>query len=1525
MDKAKREKKPSYSKKEAKKTGHQGYQRDFQHRDSSHQGTGYNGQRGRGGDRGGRGRGRGQGGHRGGRGAQGATNFMTPQRPMERIRRVREEDIHEAAKIRKDLLKNIATFKLRMSNYNFGPFLNGLLNLLPPQMLNANVPQEVRKYRSYLSRFQKLASSKNGLDPTRQSSLTGFMAWVEWASFEAAKHQTHAQKEAENAVMKPSPHELARAQGNIAKEREHMRALLAMTVQRHNYARRKEGLHALLNHLKTQLADVQAPCRDLEALQAVTHHSVPYALARLVLGMASENVSHAVLGCYTLERVFCTYGDVLTPSLLMSILEKEMTLSIRMRAVKSHAARQSMTNPEDDELENPEAIDDPTKGERNQRVMSILLSLAALIAAKAKCETNGKTKIELSATIAKQVAEALCFCYIEHKGLRILSGNLLLQLLNDDPKRILSSMAVREWIGLAFFKFNRIDYLRPEGVQMLVTLCGLKSQQEDDEDAEKEPFKLPEIPGMPQKWTEEDPLEPSMLEHLASALFRKENVTNCHPMIHPVWQQLTDLLEHRCQAGESVGAHVANFVHNVVVPYRRVIVSIPRQILFTRIAQRLGRMGLAAVDADDRADVLTQTGTVGFAKGLTHVGKATPPAELWGMPHSQLRQKVQGLIGQLNGQSSVDIKKRENPSIVTWMLRELRACLSVHVYRGTDTSYVDHFQQTMLELGFGKSVDGMKAAGSNFNANKAIFMFAESLISSLRASSDNALSASYDSKNKVPAQPMRNLSEIEWAETYLALEAERKTRFYTAVAQDENEGDASGNSFFKARSMVLTALRMPESKRSILFYEDRVMPTLLLLLFFILSVDDPGNDAARNAAESLVPDLCGFYTSGTLATIEVLVDVLMGLSVRPTCPLQVLPLSGFVRKAASVILCRFGRFIQNIEAIDMIVSPLVEGYGVDVRAEQRSDAKKRGKKGKTEIPDEDDAAVAKDDNASATDVEDLESATDVDTEEDGESDDDSETDQDAAEEVEEENEMENSDEEGDAEDLWDEMPKPKKVGVEDMIEDGEQVADPAYLSSLQHMLNAFGGGHVTHKYPPSADEEDKSEVLRSITLAARVGSHLRTPLMIRILQVLLGVMRENVKTAEDSVFMACNAAVQALMRTKHRYFGSFLPADCNTLTMLLADIQTYCRKMELAILQRVNGTKEERTEKAQQNSRIKHRLGALKRLSLTTMHFLCYLAYKNHASEEVRETLTEYYRSIYCDRGWKRRLHMPQVSRDMFHFRHGFAFACLEGCAAKVRQAWPIDGPTRALAFMGMCEYISSFIPRFKGLPDDAREHAAKTIRDFMQQYTLEEICEVKKTMLYDYFLTLSQVLRYNRKIGVDEKWAKATVAKVTDDDKIEITGATARLVAKCEEELQLTPRIVNTKIATPRVVLQKQHEATGRKVIKKKRAEGEKKRQRITADILGERNAEPTMAMRREKQRSRAEIKKTDRARRAELRRSQWDAMTKEEQSERRKKLAVMKQDRMAADKKRKTHMRIQQKRSFERWKSEKLHGSEE
>ncbi|MDO6739519.1 hypothetical protein, partial [Wenyingzhuangia sp. 2_MG-2023] len=59
---------------------------------------------------------------------------------------------------------------------------------------------------------------------------------------------------------------------------------------------------------------------------------------------------------------------------------------------------------------------------------------------------------------------------IEHKGTRLLSANLLFRVLARAPADTLEDRATRRWIAFTFFAVPELQYLRPEGVQLLLLL-----------------------------------------------------------------------------------------------------------------------------------------------------------------------------------------------------------------------------------------------------------------------------------------------------------------------------------------------------------------------------------------------------------------------------------------------------------------------------------------------------------------------------------------------------------------------------------------------------------------------------------------------------------------------------------------------------------------------------------------------------------------------------------------------------------------------------------------------------------------------------------------------------------------------------------------------------------------------------------------------------------------------------------------------------------------------------------------------
>lgn len=435
-----------------------------------------------------------------------------------------EFDVHLASKISQEFTTDINTFKGRLINFNFQS-LDDLFQYVSPQFIHQHLPKDIVSYRTYFSRFTKGSANE----------VIAFTKWMEWAYYEHNKghgfdksnqkkkdpasavgtmpqDDIDAQAEKENAAAEdnadaPSRPLRTRDQLRIqAEERTHMRALLQMCV-RHNSHKRKEGQRALVNHLKTHVEELDK-VRTFSELREAAHHSVSYSLSRLLLNMAVDDAAAMILNTHVLHQILTETS--LHPRVILTLIVEELALEARMKAMDMRLkhSKNGVVNIPENELDpdfDPDEINDPTKGERNQRVAAGLFAAVAIVA-------SGRP---LAASDLRRLLQLLSFCYIEHKGTRVLSANTMFLLMRRYGLDMLEDPEAFKWVNFAFFRFPKVEYFRPEAIQLLVILMnagGLSAIQE------------PHITAIMDK----DPLDPKILEQLVNGLFRKEQVTACH-------------------------------------------------------------------------------------------------------------------------------------------------------------------------------------------------------------------------------------------------------------------------------------------------------------------------------------------------------------------------------------------------------------------------------------------------------------------------------------------------------------------------------------------------------------------------------------------------------------------------------------------------------------------------------------------------------------------------------------------------------------------------------------------------------------------------------------------------------------------------------------------------------------------------------------------------------------------------------------------------------------------------------------
>lgn len=317
--------------------------------------------------------------------------------------RTKNIDIHLAAKVSAELRVDLANFKCRHNAVDFfGQDLGGVFGLVPPPFVQQHLSEDVKAFRSYLSKFVRGAPS----------IVHAFILWYEWAFYELNKgkgrsHSSRTQgyrgaeasitegedEKAEEQTQEDDTHKeknhakVSQTHSTLSKtvkEREHIRALLQMCL-RHNSSRRKEGQHAFVNHLKAKLEE-DVDCRSLESLRETAHHAVPYALSRLLLGMVTEDMAMIVLHAHAL---FLTLRDTaVTASVVLSLIGEDLALDARLKAAKARlearaaAASAQPLQQEGDDWDDfdPDKINDPTKGERNQRMIAAVFAMGVVVA-----------------------------------------------------------------------------------------------------------------------------------------------------------------------------------------------------------------------------------------------------------------------------------------------------------------------------------------------------------------------------------------------------------------------------------------------------------------------------------------------------------------------------------------------------------------------------------------------------------------------------------------------------------------------------------------------------------------------------------------------------------------------------------------------------------------------------------------------------------------------------------------------------------------------------------------------------------------------------------------------------------------------------------------------------------------------------------------------------------------------------------------------------------------------------------------
>ncbi|CAC9487525.1 conserved hypothetical protein [Leishmania infantum JPCM5] len=1416
----------------------------------------------------------------------GSSNQTRPPR-MASSSRTKDIDIHLAAKVSADLRESLNVFKTRRANQRvFCQDLNErLFRFVPPPLIQQHMPDSVSSFRTYLSRFQKGA-------PTMVSA---FLSWYEWASFEANKGKTFSKPQSSGAGTTAAEkddddEEAAPVKGEAAadgdgkkasgrklsqthqvmsqtlKEREHMRALLHMCL-RHNAEKRKQGQHAFLNHLNAKLSEDDVDARNLERLRGSAHHSVLYALSRLLLGMVTDDFAMLCLHCHALFLVMAQ--TTISPAVVLELMDEEFALSARMKAVKLRLESRSCRRDGDGDGDGDDGgidlddISDPTKGERNQRLMATVFALGAVVASQKR----------LRLPEASQLATVLAFAYVEQKATRVLSANVLFQVLAQHSD-VYQQEEPLQWLTFAFFHYPKMEYFRPEAIQLLLRLM--------ETDA-KPPARA--LPATVEEYLTLDPLSPTTMEQISNALFRKEQVTAYHPMVHPVWHDIFQLVVRRVAMGESMKEHLGTILHNMIVPYRRGSADVPRRALFQNLVTELGYIAVQSDHAEQRMEVLKLASThVGYGKRTS--AKPTTMQELKQMPISALHRKVEDLLRQYAMTADSDPAAVTNR---TWVLRELRNCLYVPVREGVDHAYVDAAVMRLLEFGLFPP----RHSRDTLSQNRCIYLFADV----------------YSFTFHGPlARPKSSVAATTIITAYLAAEEKSKTRYTTAVQH---------SAFRKSRNRVVEALEVPDEQRSVLFYERADMDILLALLFLMLSVDDPTNSDAMVIAKSVIPDLAQFYTAGTLETLDLFLDALMALLMRTSAPLHVMPLMTCVRRIAMGFVLKFAKFIRTKSTLDILLAPLKDAYHTDSREQARQ------RKAKQAAEDGDRQSSSDEDGGGAGASSDGDSVGGDDGDEAAEGGAGSNED-DASSSVEEsstetvsatvsddsDSEAGTAEEEEDGEAVADEVTdsESSEGDDEDAFEE-EEAPTQQYIDALKGMV---GGMDLDHVYPTGTASQEKADVVRAIRLATRVGLAMRSAEVVHVYQVLLAVARENVKTADDVVFHSAVSSLEMLLLTKNRYFGSFVAAT--DLFQLLGDIQSYLRKLSRVLL-----SKDSVMAKAAAAAR--RRLVTVKGIALRVFHFVAMLASKNHAGEEVRIVLSEYYKSVFCDRGWDTKKLLPSLKKDLYHYRQGFAWALLPAVLEKNEEVLPLEGPQRVRVFTGCCVFVEAMLPRLSGLPGELKRSASAAICGLVQSVSVAQVFAMKHTLPYNYLHMVKMVLQYNSRVQLDPAWvASAVIAPAVDDDDILLSAASIRLLGTMERMLGLTPRARETKAPSPVKLLYEQFVKRGAKEKSDFYRRAKKVRSRVLKALLAHRNDDPTDEERSAKRRRKEELKIEDRLQRQVLHSARSKALTKEEREEKRKRIMMAKQERIAKNRERKRRLHEARQRSFEKWRQAKL-----
>ena len=1411
-----------------------------------------------------------------------------------------EFDVHLASKISQEFSTDINNFKNKLLGLNFQS-LDDLFQYVSPQFIQQHLPKDIASYRTYYSRFNKGSAN----------DVITFTKWMEWAFYEHNKghgfDRSNAPKRDPAAAVGTMPEDDIDAQAEQAAddgaadaparplrtrdqlriqadERTHMRALLQMCV-RHNSVKRKEGQRALVNHLKAHVDELDK-VRTVAELREAAHHSVAYSLSRLLLNMAVDDAAAIVLNTHVLHQVLTE--TTLHPRVVLTLIVEELALEARMKAMDLRLKHQKggVVSVPEDEMDpdfDPDEINDPTKGERNQRVAAGLFAAVAIVA-------SGRP---LAASDLRRLLQLLSFCYIEHKGTRILSANTMFMLMRRYGLDMLEDPEAFKWVSFAFFRFPKVEYFRPEAIQLLVILMNAGGTLST--------ISEPHITAL----LGSDPLDPKTLEQLVNGLFRKEQVTASHPMVHPIWQDLISIITARCAQGESLKAHVTNFVHVVIAPYRRGNAEVPRRHLFQKLVAMVGELALQNTDEEERMEVVNVASrVVGFGKNA--VAKPTDPALLRLLSVDEIAQKTMSLIRQLS------LIRDNTPSAKvqrTWALKELHACVTVPVSNGIDTPYVDNATRSLLALGLFPS---FKTNDETFK-NRAIYLFADIVTHNYRGRFGQRI------------RPRTTVTAKEVVDRYLAAEKEGKTRFTTAL----------NHKSFKAARDALVELFDPSVQPSIVFYGSDEIRTLLMLCFLAISVDDPTNEGAKAFAAETIPDLVRFYREGTIETIDIFYDVLMALVLRPTAPMHVMPLMTCIRRIATRFLSKCARYISKHETLDIVLAPIVEAFNTNdreiIRQMKAAKAEAEGRDG-----DESDGEDDSDTDSEASELgqegrakedeleDDGEEESDEEDEEGTEADEDEATDKDEDTEADEGSDASSDassddEEEENAPVVEDDGADSDADELESWADNAEEAPTQAYLDSLKRLVGDVDLGFA---YPTDDTSRAKADAVRVMAIATKVTTSLNSPLAVHTMQVLLAVLRNNVKVADPVIFEAALSNLRTLLMSPKRFFGTFV--DVQDLFQILGDIQSYCRKMERSLM--VNGGKgRQDNEKAKMGALVRRRLGLVKNTALSVLHYLGFLAYKNGADESVRIAIEEHYMAIFFDKGWNEKRSFGQVKRDMYHFRHAFAWVFVPAVIEKLNRVQAMSGALRAKTFTGAAKLISAFLPRTSGLPANLKKSCGRAIAKFLAIMTPKEVYEMKHTAVYDLVFLVKMVIDYNAKLEVNPRLLENIVATIVDDDDLQVSRATVRKLGACEYALGVTLRAVNTKATVPVKVLYQQFEAKWRKDKGDFYRKVKAARRKTIKKMLSTRANELTDEERAKKRRRREQLKAKDQVERAMMREERNANMTKEQKAERRKRMTMAKQERIAKNKERKRRLHEIRSKSFQRWKEGKLAEADE